>query len=239
MHQLASNVEFLNLWNKLLRYSKRYKISHEDLEDIVSESIVKALEYLNEDRGSFESLCLVIIKNKVFNFTRDNKFLFLLVLIDDADEIIEPDTKTFEDKEQNIIALKFIDKLKKKLDEEELILLNAFYELCESSEKPNISKASRLIGLEPNKGWDIFRRIQRKAEINKYENIIEETEIYVSDFRKMDNISKMNISSKYNKSFDSLPIEKTPELNIPSGYKKFIESLSKEDISNLEKLYNY
>ena len=115
--------------------------------------------------------------------------------------------------------------------------LKALYELCESSDKPNISKASRLVGIEPNKGWDIFRRIQRKAEINKYENIIEETEIYVSDFRKMDNISKMNISSKFNKSFDSLPIEKTPEMNIPSGYKRFIESLSDDDISKLERLY--
>ncbi len=47
----------------------------------------------------------------------------------------------------------------------------------------------------------------------------------------------MNISSKYNKSFDSLPIEKTPEMNIPGGYKRFIESLSDDDISKLERLY--
>ncbi len=76
MQDLAANINFIDLWNRLIRYSKRYKLSHEDLEHIVSESIVKALENFDEDRGSFESLCLVIIKNKVFNFTRDNKFFF-------------------------------------------------------------------------------------------------------------------------------------------------------------------
>ncbi|MEZ4823163.1 MAG: sigma factor [Ignavibacteria bacterium] len=54
MHNLVSNFDFIDLWNRLLRYSRRYKISHEDLEDIVSEAIVKALEHFDEDRGSLK-----------------------------------------------------------------------------------------------------------------------------------------------------------------------------------------
>lgn len=50
MHDLATNINFPDLRNKFLRYSKRYKISHEDPEDIVSESIVKAPESSNHKK---------------------------------------------------------------------------------------------------------------------------------------------------------------------------------------------
>ncbi|HMQ67676.1 MAG TPA: sigma factor [Ignavibacteria bacterium] len=228
MYDLAANVNFIDLWNKLLRYSKRYNISHEDLEDIVSESIVKALEHFDEDRGSFESLCLVIIKNKIFNLTRHNKFLFLLVLIDDCNDIIEPDTKTLEDKEQNIMALKFIEKLKNKLDEEELKFLNVLYELCESSDKPNISKASRLIEIEPAKGWDIFRRIQRKAKLKEYETIFNEY---------FDVLAESESRVLFSRSINMLFFMDSEELNTDLKLNKFLESLSKENLSRLEKIY--
>lgn len=233
MHNLAGNIDFVELWNKLLRYSRRYKISHEDLEDIVSESIIKALEHFDADRGSFESLCLVIIKNNVFNFTRDNKFLFLLVLIDDAGDIIEPYPETFEDKESNKLAVKFIDKLKEKLDEEELNLLKAMYDLCESSDKPNISNASRLIGIEPTKGWDIFRRIQRKAKFKKFKSIVECVKEPYNNKRVEDAESRLFSS----KSIDQSYFIESLEEEIDKKFIIFIESLSKENLSRLEKIY--
>ena len=240
MHNLVSNFDFIDLWNRLLRYSRRYKISHEDLEDIVSEAIVKALEHFDEDRGSFESLCLVIIKNKIFNLTKHNKYLYLLVLIDEAGDIIDPDPKTIEKKEQNIISLKYIDELKKKLSEDELKLLNAYYELCESTDKPSISEASRMIGIEPNKGWDIFRRIQRKAEIKKDKlNFLQCYEPSDIRYRLIEKKLRTETPPDNLKSFESLFNEEKSKMVIPSGFKKFIKSLSKGDILKLEKIYNF
>lgn len=38
--------------------------------------------------------------------------------------------------------------------------------MCETSTKLSISKAFKNIGIEPLKGWDIFRKIQRKANFS-------------------------------------------------------------------------
>ncbi|MCB0728648.1 MAG: sigma-70 family RNA polymerase sigma factor, partial [Ignavibacteriae bacterium] len=198
-------------------------------EDIVSEAIVKALEHFDEDRGSFESLCLVIIKNKIFNLTKHNKYLYLLVLIDEAGDIIDPDPKTIEKKEQNIISLKYIDELKKKLSEDELKLLNAYYELCESTDKPSISEASRMIGIEPNKGWDIFRRIQKKAVIKKYDDI--------GKFEFVKHSVKSKISDKPFLFKESQYFVDSFEMEIETRFEMFVKSLSKENLSKLERIY--
>ncbi|HMS64635.1 MAG TPA: sigma factor [Ignavibacteria bacterium] len=155
---------FIKFRNKLLSFSRQFNISHEDAEEIVNDSIMKALDYFDNDRGSFEGLCKVIIKNKIFNFKRDNVHLLILIVIDEDEDIIDTDFDSIEDKENNVFALTFLNKLKKLLDKDELNLLEEIYKTCDSLNKISISKASANIGLKPLKGWDIFRKIQRKAK---------------------------------------------------------------------------
>lgn len=106
------------LWT-LNNYSKKFKIQFEDLEEIVNEAILKAWKHFNNDRGSFESLSLVIIKNQIFNFTRDNAHLWFLVLLDENEESIDTYYISFEKKEENEMALNYIIKLKSLIEEEE------------------------------------------------------------------------------------------------------------------------
>lgn len=149
--------------NKLIDYSKRFKIPFEDLEELVNDSILKALDNFDSERGSFESLCMVILKHKIFNFKRDNPFLYFLVLLDENENVLEADDESIEDRENIEIALNFLKEIKSELSEDELKLFNEIYNMCESSNKISISKASKNIGIEPLKGWDIFRKIQRKS----------------------------------------------------------------------------
>lgn len=163
LSEISQN-NFNKFRNRLINYSKKFKIQYEDLEEIVNDAILKAWKHFNNDRGSFESLCLVIIKNKIFNFTRDNAHLWFLVLIDENEDIMDADYTSFENKEENEMALNYLMKLKNSLDEDELKLFNEIYKMCGTVKKVSISNASRNIGLEPAKGWDLFRKIQRKAK---------------------------------------------------------------------------
>lgn len=149
--------------NKLLDYSRRFKIPFEDMEELVNDTILKALDIFDSERGNFESLCIVILKNKIFNFKRDNPYLYFLILIDENETVLEADEKSIEEKESLKVASDFLADLKSRLSEDEVRLFNEIYDMCETSNNVSISKASKNIGIEPLKGWDIFRKIQRKA----------------------------------------------------------------------------
>lgn len=155
--------DFIQYRRSLLIYSGKFNVSFEEREEIVNDSILAALKSFDHDKGSFESYCKIILKNKIFNFKRDNKDLFLLVAIDDDDEILKADEISYEEKEKNKLAVIFINKLKNTLETEELKFYNSIYESCDKNEKINISKVSKNLNIEPQKGWDIFRRIQTKA----------------------------------------------------------------------------
>ena len=57
-----------------------------------------------------------------------------------------------------------IERIKRVLDEEETKLFMALKVIVEESDRAIVSEAARRIGLTPQKGWDVFRRIQRKAQ---------------------------------------------------------------------------
>ena len=79
-----SYTNFLKFRNNLLLYSKRFKISAEDAEEIVNDSILKALDSFDSERGSFEGFCKFILRNKLLNFKRDNIDLFILIVINEV-----------------------------------------------------------------------------------------------------------------------------------------------------------
>jgi len=99
MFTKISYSNFNRFRNRLLDYSRRFKIPFEDLEELVNDSILKALDNFDSERGSFESLCIVILKHKIFNFKRDNPFLYFLVLLDENENIFKADEKSIEEKE--------------------------------------------------------------------------------------------------------------------------------------------
>lgn len=218
--------------NKLINYSRKYKIQFEDLEEIVNDSIFKAWNNCNEDRGKFESYCLVIIKNKIFNFTRDNANLYLLVLIDENEDIFEADEYSIEDKENNIMALKYFDKLRTRLSEEELKLFDELYKMCESFTKADISKASRNIGLDPEKGWNLFKKIQRKAVREKSSPSFQKDLPFIS-------VEDANYSlySKIITEYDMSELQ--TEIKSENKTEQLFSRFTEEDLKKLDSMYNF
>ena len=86
-----------------------------------------------------------ILKRKIFNFKRDNVHLLLLIYIDENEEIIRASDVSFEEKENNALALTFLNKLKDLLSENELKLLNEIYNTCDSLNKFPFQKHLRIL----------------------------------------------------------------------------------------------
>lgn len=232
-----SQENFKYYWESLIRYSRKFNLSTEDIEEIVSDSIRQAHEKLDRDRGEFESFCRVILKNKIFNFKRDNKDLFVLVVFDEYEDLIQSENLTYEEKERNAIAKKFLNELKENLNSEELQFFNETYNICDSSERINISKASKNLGIDPNKGWDIFRRIQRKAmRMKRSLWSQEERRIEDSILSEKEPVNYSISLHKYNEEAFEKNSEKS-EMN-ESGFYKFLASLSEYELTKLNYLYN-
>ena len=224
MTNLPLNNDFNTHRKNLIFYARGWKIPYEDIEEIVNDTILKALENFDNERGNFESYCRFILKNQIINFKKSNKDLFLLITIDDKEDILPSDTILFEEIENNILARKFLEQLKNELLDDELILFEEIYRNCEKMEDVNISKASREVSLDP-RGWDIFRRIQRKA--NKiYKNSI-------SRGVGFEFIPEYRFDADQDIQFQ-LDVRHVPTY----GYEKFLSHLNEIQLDKLRKLYN-
>lgn len=213
-----SKQNFYKYWNSLIEYAVTFKIRREDAEDIATDSILKALEYFKKDKGDFETLCRFIMKRRVLNFKRAYADTYLLLFIDDEGVIIDPVNDRFDKKETNESSNSFLKRLEASLDEKELKLFNALNLYCQSSEKISVSAAAGNIGLDMKKGWDLFRKIQRKARQlynnEKYEDEIPfisksrmcrmEDSVTDNEYLSLPSFRKISYESKFNSLLNSL-----------------------------------
>jgi hypothetical protein len=211
-------------------------VSYEDREEIVNDSILKALESFDSEKGSFESLCRVILKNKIINFKRDNRELFFLIALDDYEEILSVEEILWEEKESNELAARFLDKLKSELEDIETKLFNEVYASCGAKERINITMAAENIGIDPGKAWDTFRKIQRKA--NKlYKNMQEKGEdVFIVPLVS----GKKDVSYYRDVSEDFIEVSSVKlqkDVYVDDGYEKFFAGLNKHQIERINLIY--
>jgi len=228
---------FIRHRNNLISNARGWNIPYEDIEEIVNDTILKALENFDNEKGSFECYCRLILKNKIINFKTGNKDLFLLITIDDNEDILPADIQSFEKKENNLLALKFLEKLKHRLADDEVILFNEIYKSCENPDKINISKASRVIGIDPERGWEIFRKIQRKAN-NLYKDLISKGDDIGFISEKGSIVCETGFEDVRNMLFYEPEIQLQKDVSAIDGSDKFLLSLNEIQISKLKSLYS-
>lgn len=223
-----SKQNFYKYWNSLINYAVTFKIRKEDAQDIATDTILKALEYFNKDRGNFETYCRFILKRKVLDFKRIYADTYLLMFIDDEGEIVDPEKDQYDEKETNELSDSFLKELKTELDEKELKLFGSLILYCQSSEKISVSAAAENIGLDKFKGWDLFRKIQRKAkQLNK-------NKIYESEKRNY--MPEYSIIQKFSEDhyFHKLSVEK---FSYNSNFIFFLNSLNSIQTKELSELF--
>jgi len=152
---------FRNSWESLLNFALRRGVPYQDAEDLVSATLHIALDQFAEERGKFLPFCTTVLSNKIKNYWRDRK------PNDPIDELNLPDpglTGDFEKEEERTRMKEMIDRIREHLTHDETEFMNALGAAFENLESRAVSEAARSLGLEPAKGWDVFRRIQRKAK---------------------------------------------------------------------------
>lgn len=151
------------LWRRLVTRACRTGISLVEAQDLASRSILLGLESFDPSRGSFQAFCLTIHSNLVKNHHRDRK---ITVEFDpDCDERTVPDDplQRIEDEETSAMMRDLAERILAELDPVEAAFFLTLGDVMRTIADGAVSEASRRSGLPPSKGWDIFRRIQRKA----------------------------------------------------------------------------
>lgn len=150
---------FRRLFDELMRYCVRRGIGFTDAQDLVGSSLEAALRGYDASRGSLAALAQATLENRVKNFWRDRK---TLVPIDGAADIEDPDTRAdaFAESAHDRERLRSI---MAELTSEEKGFLLVLQSVLDEMDQRAVSEAARRLGISPAKGWDLFRKIQRKA----------------------------------------------------------------------------
>ena len=150
---------FKELFDELMRYCLRRGIVLADAQDLVGSSVEAALRHFDASRGSFAALAQTSLENRVKNYWRDRKPLDPLEGADGMEDPgARPDVR--DDITHQQTQLKGI---MAELSSEEKNFLLVLQSVLDEMDTRAVSEAARRMGLSPAKGWDLFRKIQRKA----------------------------------------------------------------------------
>lgn len=150
------------LWMGLLKTARIKGIPDDAAEDLVGDAILKAFEKFDPERGRFAPFSRKILENLIKNFWRGHR---PNVPFEDIPEPPDPDNPYLlvEGKENVREVIRMARQIADKLDAEERKLFEALREVLREQDTRAVSEAARRIGLSAQKGWDLFRRIQRKS----------------------------------------------------------------------------
>jgi DNA-directed RNA polymerase specialized sigma24 family protein len=160
---LQRDDRLLALWGRLVGLALHWGVARADAEDLASQAVLKSLESFDPARGAFGALCSTVLGNLVKNHWRDRR---LRVDIDDLPGLRSGDDPRarFEEVERMEQLRILVARLSTSFDPEERRFFEALGEVLAEKDRVIVSEAARRVGLSAGKGWDLFRRIQRRAE---------------------------------------------------------------------------
>jgi DNA-directed RNA polymerase specialized sigma24 family protein len=149
-------------WFQLWRFAITLGLPSDDAKDIVQNALINTLKTFDPERGEFLPLARTAVRNLTKNYWRDKERHGSVV---DPDLISDSDTD--EDfwiiDEQQRSDTRELEAIVKKLDAAEQTFLKTLGELLHETEGRMVLEASRKCGLTPDQGWNLMRKIQRKA----------------------------------------------------------------------------
>ena len=152
---------FRRSFDALLSFALTRGIPFDDAEDLVQETIVSALDKFDPAKGSYFAYCTTALRNRIVNYWRDRHPGIPIEEIDIPDEALPTG---LESEEEHARMKNMIDRIRNVLTPEESAFLGALGKVFIDLESRAVSEAARSLGLKPQKGIDVFRRIQRKAK---------------------------------------------------------------------------
>jgi len=165
----TENSRLKDTWSHLLGIALSYGLPLADAEDLVSETLIKALDHFEPERGAFPVFCRTILRNNLKNYWRDRKLHLEL----HPDSLSDTDPAALNRYDHAHVAY-VLECISGELTEDEREFLMMLGNVLQEMESRAVSEAARRLGLPTSKGWDIFRRIQRKARKHRAAFLAEE-----------------------------------------------------------------
>lgn len=156
------NEKLKKTWFQLWRFAITLGLPSDDAKDIVQNAIINTLKTFDPERGEFLSLARTAVRNLTKNHWRDKERHGSVV---DPDLISDSDTneESWMIAEQQRSDTRELEAIMKRLDPEEQTFLKTLGELLHETGGRVVLEASRKCGLTPDQGWNLMRKIQRKA----------------------------------------------------------------------------
>jgi hypothetical protein len=183
--------KFRVFYGSLVRSATFKGIMFADAQDLAGDAVERALASFDPAKGEFPAFCHTILSNLMKNYWRNKK---------KTEEY--PDNGGPADPEPFIDALELaesvreiraaISEIKKNLSPKENTFLKHLQDVLDESGPRAISEAARRTGLTPAKGWDLFRKIQRKA---KGMSVKFEADLFVSEVES-ESLSPMMVAQE-------------------------------------------
>jgi len=166
------NSRLKDTWSSLLGLALSYGLPLADAEDLVSETLIKAMDHFDPERGAFPVFCRTILRNGLKNYWRDRK-IHKELDPEGPEAPSDTDPHTLNTYDQAHVAF-VLEQISGELTDDEREFLMMLGNVLQEIESRAVSEAARRLGLPASKGWDVFRRIQRKARKHRAEFLAEE-----------------------------------------------------------------
>lgn len=159
----AADTKLRQLWTSLVRLGLARGLPLPDAEDLAQESIVAGMESFDPARGDFGAFCKTIVASRAKNHHRDKKPHEPIP--DDGGTFVDPDDgpgwknyhRQCRERTDRIVSIAISS-----LADEEATFFLVLAEVHGELNHGEVSEAARRVGVTPQKGWDIFRKIQRQ-----------------------------------------------------------------------------
>lgn len=156
---LTDDGKFGPLFQELMRFCLVRGIPFADAQDLVGSAVEAAVRTYDPARGAFAALAQTALANRVKNHWRDRKPVDPLDAAGDIpDPGAHPDVLDAVAHDQERLR-----GIMKELTADEKAFLLALQSVLDEMDTRAVSEAARRLGLTAAKGWDLFRKIQRKA----------------------------------------------------------------------------
>ncbi len=226
--QIRAYNKFLEFRNHYLLLMKRkYGLRDEDSEDLFEEAIIIGIRKFDSDRGEFESFFFTVYENKIRNFIARENLSKILLSLDEYDHVddLKDDTENDDNYLEYFNSIEhFSNSLKKLLSEEENLFFEELRNVVIDNSSGFISITSRNLGMEPSKGWDVWRKIQRKIKSLLEQKKKEESDSFTISKLELPEMIERGAVSRY----DIMPYEPRPVERL-----QYLEHLSESEVNLL------
>lgn len=190
---------FYSLWRPLYRFAVGRGVDNDEAEDLVMETICTVIDRYSPERGDILAFSFTVLRNRITNFHTRGPLKSPLT-IDIEDEAPTPLDHAIR-REDEHRAQSLFRRLVEMLTPKEIRFLEILRTQVADDGQYNVSEAARQIGIEPLRGHDLFKKIQRKLhQLPGAGMLVREPEAEVSADRKSEDRSRV----MYSMSFDPI-----------------------------------